>query len=310
MTDLFLITGFLGAGKTTFLKRLARLFEGERLSIIVNEFGKVNVDEQLLRELNSSLRGVSGGSIFCACRLEQFEKALVEAIDEGPEVLFVETSGFSDPTAVRAALARTPVFTAIRYRGCVAIADAANLYKLYETANVVKKQLAVSDVAILNKMDRATPEQAERSMAVLEQFLSHNCIFQTVQGEITPPLAACILGLQAELPEGCFLTADLQSRRRAVMIHEDASAERLLQALSELAGHVYRVKGFVALRGEIYQVDGVGEEIAVRPAPGAEADGNCVTILYGSGRSVDRRIAVMMEQYPDVFMPDSDEEKR
>jgi G3E family GTPase len=100
MTRLYLITGFLGAGKTTFLKKFA-LLAGGRLSIIVNEFGRENIDERLLAKLNARLAGVAGGSIFCTCRLDQFENALLEALEGAPDAILVETSGLSDPTAIR-----------------------------------------------------------------------------------------------------------------------------------------------------------------------------------------------------------------
>ena len=74
--ELYLITGFLGAGKTTFLKNFARQFAGRRLRLIINEFGRVGVDGTLLRELDAALDEISNGSIFCACRLDQFEAAL------------------------------------------------------------------------------------------------------------------------------------------------------------------------------------------------------------------------------------------
>lgn len=74
--ELYLITGFLGAGKTTFLKNFARQFAGRRLRLIINEFGRAGVDGTLLRELDAALDEISNGSIFCACRLDQFEAAL------------------------------------------------------------------------------------------------------------------------------------------------------------------------------------------------------------------------------------------
>lgn len=77
--ELYLITGFLGAGKTTFLKNFARQFAGRRLRLIINEFGRAGVDGTLLRELDAALDEISNGSIFCACRLDQFEAALEQA---------------------------------------------------------------------------------------------------------------------------------------------------------------------------------------------------------------------------------------
>ena len=85
--ELYLITGFLGAGKTTFLKNFARQFAGRRLRLIINEFGRAGVDGTLLRELDAALDEISNGSIFCACRLDQFEAALEQADFSRAEIL-------------------------------------------------------------------------------------------------------------------------------------------------------------------------------------------------------------------------------
>ena len=114
--ELYLITGFLGAGKTTFLKNFARQFAGRRLRLIINEFGRAGVDGTLLRELDAALDEISNGSIFCACRLDQFEAALEQAAADAPDVVLVEASGLADPTNVRRVLAQFP---AVSYQGSV-----------------------------------------------------------------------------------------------------------------------------------------------------------------------------------------------
>ena len=101
MSKLYLTTGFLGAGKTTFLKNFIRLFAGQKIQLIVNEFGQEGVDGVLLSELDAFLQEISGGSVFCSCRIDQFEKALRESADVSADVILVEASGLSDPTGVR-----------------------------------------------------------------------------------------------------------------------------------------------------------------------------------------------------------------
>ena len=92
MSRLYLITGFLGAGKTTFLKQFMKQFSSERMHIIVNEFGK---------ELGIALDEINNGSIFCSCRLDKFENVLQQVLQEKPDVIIVEASGLSDPTNVK-----------------------------------------------------------------------------------------------------------------------------------------------------------------------------------------------------------------
>ncbi len=114
MSRLYLITGFLGAGKTTFLKNFIRLFAGRKIQLIINEFGQEGVDGVLLSSLGAYLNEISGGSVFCSCRLDQFENVLRKSADIDPEVILVEASGLSDPTGVRKLFSQTD-----RFRCCL-----------------------------------------------------------------------------------------------------------------------------------------------------------------------------------------------
>ena len=96
MSKLYLITGFLGAGKTTFLKNFINELSDYRLHLIINEFGKEGVDGELLRELGTALDEINNGSIFCSCRLDKFEEVLEKALSEKPDIIIVEASGLSE----------------------------------------------------------------------------------------------------------------------------------------------------------------------------------------------------------------------
>jgi len=82
MTKLYLITGFLGAGKTTFLQKFVKLFPDKRIALIINEFGKSGVDGTLLQSLDIAMTEIDNGSIFCSCRVEQFEGAVISILEK------------------------------------------------------------------------------------------------------------------------------------------------------------------------------------------------------------------------------------
>lgn len=168
MSRLYLITGFLGAGKTTFLKQFMKQFSSERMHIIVNEFGKEGIDGELLSELGIALDEINNGSIFCSCRLDKFKNVLQQVLQEKPDVIIVEASGLSDPTNVKKILNQREKFPGLEYMGCVCLLDARQFPKVYETAVVVKKtdsgiRSAASEQegSCKNRRDRADSKDSE-----------------------------------------------------------------------------------------------------------------------------------------------------
>lgn len=286
MTRLYLITGFLGAGKTTFLKKFAPL-AGARLSIIVNDFGRESVDEKLLAQVNARLSGIAGGSVFCTCRLDQFERALAEALEGAPDAILVETSGLSDPTAMRDVLRLRAEFSEIDYRGCVCLADARNLHKVYETARVVRKQLDAAEFAILTKCDAAPPAQAALARSLIARHIPEVNIMEVSFGNLSPEQAERLKGM-AMNPRKGFLTADVGLHCLTLRIHQAASSRELARFLEALAPDAYRAKGFVKLADGTFLVDCVGQDVLLSPWTGG-AD-NLVSVLYAYSQQAKRAV--------------------
>ena len=103
--EMYLITGFLGSGKTTFIKNIIKALSNKRIYLIINEFGKEGIDGSLLKELGSTIAEINNGSIFCVCRINQFEESLDAAVDDKPDIILAEASGLSDPTNIRKIIA-------------------------------------------------------------------------------------------------------------------------------------------------------------------------------------------------------------
>ena len=200
MTDFYLITGFLGAGKTTLLRAILPHFRGKKMRLIINEFGKVGMDGTLLRDYGADISEIVNGSIFCVCKLDQFERALEEAMAGEPDVILVETSGLSDPGSIRSILAEYERLGSLRYRGAICLVDALRFPKVIETARACKKQLAVSDVVLLNKCDLVS----EDVCAAVEHRIKGLCfapVLRTTYGAISQEL---LERLEREKPKGAI----------------------------------------------------------------------------------------------------------
>ena len=286
MTRLYLITGFLGAGKTTFLKKFAPLVGG-KISIIVNEFGRENIDEKLLADVNARLSGIAGGSIFCTCRLDQFENALSDALEGEPDAILVETSGLSDPTAMRDVLRLRAEFMTIDYRGCLCLCDARNLHKVYETARVVRKQLSAADLVILTKCDAAPPAQVALAKSLIARHAPESNILQVSFGNLTPSQAVRLEAMTADSRKG-FVTADVGLHCLTLKIGKDARSGEVLSFLRAISSDAYRVKGFVTLADGTFIVDCVGADAALGLWDGG-AD-NLVSVLYAYGQQAKQAV--------------------
>ena len=304
MGKLYLITGFLGAGKTTFLKNFIRLFAGQKIQLIINEFGQEGVDGVLLSDLGAYLNEIAGGSVFCSCRLDQFENVLRKSADINADVILVEASGLSDPTGVRKLFSQTDRFPHIDYQGAVCLVDAVRFPKLYATARTSVKQLASSDVAVVNKVDRATPEQLEQTLSLIRGQRPDMPVIQTTFGAVDTDILEMLTRAHT-LPEADMpLTADLTLRKLMVTVSPDITPYALQKFIEMFIEVTFRVKGFVQTSEGLFLADCVGNVVSLTPYTGevpADKIGHLV-VLSGAGMPVKKRVREAAAWYPEQIL--------
>ena len=298
-TGLILVTGFLGAGKTTFLKGFLRRFPGKRLHVIVNEFGKAGVDGALLSELGAVIAEISNGSIFCACRLDQFEQALDDAQKSGPDMILVEASGLSDPTAIRKVLDGYPD---IAYLGCIALADAVHVNKVLDTARMVARQFAISDVILLNKTDLVEKEQAEVIKSMLAERFPGTKVHTTQQGAFQSEWLEDLKGsAEKSGPEGGHFK-DITLQKACITVSNAMTSPQLRQFIALFSEDTYRVKGLLSLADGVFQADGIGGAVSLQPYFGPlPSGGNQLTALAGAKMALHKSIQKAREWYPELI---------
>jgi G3E family GTPase len=155
---LYLITGFLGSGKTTFVQRVIEHFSDIRkIAIVQNEFAPANFDgKELKRTTNNNfeLLEVNNGSVFCVCLLSGFIDSLYNFLSKyQPEIVLMEASGLSDPVSI-GQLFNSPKLKEIVYlAGTVCILDARNMEKFDKLMTRIHHQLQIADSVLINKTD-------------------------------------------------------------------------------------------------------------------------------------------------------------
>ena len=185
--DVYLISGFLGAGKTTLLNRLIKVVpEDLRFLILMNEFGEMGLDGTLVEGEDLDLLEISKGSIFCACVKTDFIKGLHEiAHSVRPDIMLIETTGVANPSDLDRDLT-LPIFDgAFHLRDKFCVVDADNFLDTYESFLAIEKQLAASDVFIINKIDLVSPETVEEIKEIVRDFNPEPRFYETVYADVS-----------------------------------------------------------------------------------------------------------------------------
>lgn len=295
---LYLITGFLGAGKTTFLKKFIKLFPEKRLHLIINEFGKEGIDGKLLEEMKVEMAEINNGSIFCNCKLDKFEYELEKAIDIKPDIIIVEASGLSDPTNVRRVLSQDK-YASIEYMGSICLIDASRFEKVYHTARVVPRQIGISSIALINKVDLASEEQLKNVEIKLKESNPAITIKHTEFGDFKRDW---LNYLRADIDiEEAINTQDITLQKALITIEDRMKPEQLIAFLNMISEDTYRIKGFVNLGGEKLFVDGVGTFIKLQPLDKDTSTENKIVVLAGKGVSLRKIIKKASEYYREYI---------
>jgi G3E family GTPase len=154
-----IISGFLGSGKTTFLKRIIDKYASEyKIGIIQNEFAPSNIDGVELKQAgnNFHLLEINSGSVFCVCLLGDFVRSLEKFIDEyHPDILIIEASGLSDTTSVTEVISSGTLSQKIFLASNWCIVDAQNFEKIGAMKQRIVHQIRMADIVLINKTDLA-----------------------------------------------------------------------------------------------------------------------------------------------------------
>jgi G3E family GTPase len=185
-TKVFLITGFLGSGKTTFLNKIISRFpKDKKLTILMNEFGEIGIDGTLVEGDDIDMLEISRGSIFCVCVKTDFIKGLYELNTKvKPDILLMESTGVANPSDLKRDL-QLPIFNnRFQFKEQFCILDAVHFLDAFEAFASLEKQIASSTVFIINKVDLATQETIDKVKQIVGEFHSDPLFFETTYSDI------------------------------------------------------------------------------------------------------------------------------
>jgi G3E family GTPase len=191
------LTGYLGAGKTTLLNRILSEDHGQKFAVIVNEFGDIGIDNDLIVGADEEVFEMNNGCVCCTVRgdLIRIIEGLIKRRGKFDAIL-VETTGLADPAPVaQTFFADADVRNATRLDAVVTVADAKWLGNRLKDAPEAKNQIAFADVILLNKTDLVSAEEVSEIEARIGAINPYAKLHRTVN---------CALPLDAVLRRNAF----------------------------------------------------------------------------------------------------------
>lgn len=284
MTPALIVGGYLGAGKTTLVNHLLRHAGGRRIAVMVNDFGELTIDADLIEGAEGRVLALAGGCVCCS-----FGSDLLGALQDvlqrqpPPDLILIETSGVALPAAVARSAKLLP---GLRIEGIVLMLDAETVRQRAAdpyVGDLVRQQLLEADLLILNKTELCSPTVLAELTAWLPTMSTPGTpVVPANQARVPPEL---VLGFRAESSAELDGTADGSLARWAAQpiaqslapasdrfVNEvlDLSApldsQALLQCLSDPTTGVVRAKGWLTdLAGQCHLLQQVGRRIELLP---------------------------------------------
>lgn len=302
-----LLTGFLGSGKTTVLRRLLADPAGLRIAAVVNDFGSINVDAALLdADAASHLSGAStvgervqltNGCACCALVDDLAESLEGLAASGGFDAIVVEASGVSDPATMALAVEGA---SGCRLDGVVAVVDAQLLATQLDDAQVgfaVRRQIDVAHLVVLSKVDLVDDSQMTALAARIGDIAPGRMVVPSAHGRIDPKvlLSAAIRGATFDPVEHGHPIEFATATVLAIGPWEPAAVGRWLDHQPE---PLLRAKGrFVSPDGRWHELQVVGRRWNIAPvsSPGGTGAPPAVVLIGREQAAVDRAAASLSD---------------
>ncbi|WP_229336113.1 CobW family GTP-binding protein [Streptomyces flavotricini] len=328
------LSGFLGSGKTTLLNHLLGNRGGTRIGVVVNDFGSIEIDAMAVAgQVGDSMVSLGGGCLCCAVDGSELDAYLekLSAPVHRIDVIVIEASGLAEPQEMIRMLVASEN-PAIRYGGLVQVVDAAEFDATRAKHPETDRHLAVADLIVLNKTDRAEPAGLARIEAELGTLCPGTPVVAADHGRIDPELLFDRRPWTETRGQLSFEDLISQARDGDDADHQDHTGHahtvyestefvseqalnprRFIDFLDRRPAGLYRIKGYVHFgvpgHEERYEVHAVGRFLRFVPGPwGRGEPRRSQLVLIGAGTdgpALLRELEACREPAPQDAPPES-----
>lgn len=264
MTKIYLITGFLGSGKTSFLQNVLDN-DTSKSGVLMNEFGSISIDSSLVQRKDMDMIELTNGSIFCNCLKNNFIESLRILIEKELENLYIESSGLADPANMLNIidLLTEQCSHDFTYEGSICIIDGLHFMKEIDMMVSVENQIKHSKIILINKMDLISHEMAKEIKNKLLSINNQAPIYEMVNGRIDFNTLKFSTTINNQAGESSNTTENRPKTIIMKLKDNNISIDDIINTINSLKEFCYRIKGFITIEGITYKIDTVNEKLDV-----------------------------------------------
>jgi len=297
-----LLAGFLGSGKTTLLNRILKGDHGRRMAVLVNDFGDVSIDKELVASADETSITLENGCICCTIR-DDLIGAVRDLLrrEPAPEHIVVEMSGIADPGSVLRTFQLMERKWPMHVDGVIALVDLENFPEEgHEHHILAREQLVLADVVLLNKIDLVSPERLSEIETKIRGYVPTARIVETIQADVPLEL---LLGIGGKKSSPLLEPSAVLDGEASEHSHQKAhgfstftfrtqhmlALEQLREMTTELPSGVFRAKGIVYLDAKpehktVLQIVGRRARISLGEAWGDRTPESVIVFIGAEGK--------------------------
>lgn len=241
-----LVTGFLGAGKTTVVNHLLAHAEGRRIAAVVNDFGAINIDAELIAGASDGVVSLSNGCICCSLEGDLLRTlAALLRRDPQPEFIVIETSGIADPADIVRNLMDPMIWREAPLETVLCVVDATTAPAAFKDDALLRSQLRAADVIALSKEDLVDAATSEQLRAAIRALHPATVVVDAPHGEVPTALLFPVDVDRTPMPREVSPRRPLADRFETLswISEHPIVLRRLQQAIGRLAPRLVRAKG-------------------------------------------------------------------
>lgn len=184
-----IITGFLGSGKTTLLNHILQNRQNLKVAVLVNEFGEINIDSQLLVSVDENMMALSNGCICCTINAGLMD-AVYQVLERNHRIdyLVIETTGVADPLPILMTFVGSELRDLTRIDSILTVVDAKEFTPEHFDSSAAFNQIAYGDIILLNKTDLVPEKKVDQLEDYIRTVKAGARILRSIQGKVSLPL--------------------------------------------------------------------------------------------------------------------------